>query len=259
MASSVSDNNSNNNKSNNNTKLTRKEKAEIKRNLKLQRSEQRKIIKSYKEPALVLYCVAPQKWSPALDADRIEHNQPPLAYAYMTSQEEAAEYCDRYFFVKHYPHFKMWCRLRDKDVFDSEAWEEYSQIIGESLDDAAYYNSEDRGSATIDASDYPQNEALSCYKVTYSRQELASILRFLSLSLPVGAPWETDLEISRTTRTLGQTSPFYKEMLANLAMVKADYLAYAQEHGEEFASDQHLNSKDEDNNNDDDLETDIFA
>jgi len=218
------------NKDINNNENTKIKKPKLSRKeLKAQKEAYKQAIDSH-TPKLSLYCIGPQNWSPDVDADRFRKGLPPLAYTYVATKEEANEFCDRFFFVKRYNHFRMWCNLRNKNLFDPSVWEEYVDIVApETEEDAA------------------PEEVLTCFKVTYSAEEITALMRILSLSLPVGAAWETDAELAAFEKFYQKIGkPLFVEMHDNLEVLKKDAANY---NDTQFSGD----------DTSDDSETDIFA
>lgn len=176
--------------------------------------------------------------------------------AYVTTEEEAYEYCRKYFFLKHYSHFKLWCRCHDKNILSTNDWEEYVETILENYDEDNNLNEPD--------------EPLAVYKLNFTAEEFAAVLRLASYSLPVGGSWESPAElpyIQEAIKNDPNMDPEYELICSSLSQFIKD----AQQIGTTDASSskRSKHSKKSENvedttenaseKDDDDFDIDIFA
>ena len=84
------------------------------------------------------------------------------------SNEEAEEYCEQYFYLMNYCHFKLWCDCHDgEDVNTSESWTHYVERV-------------------LLPDDDPNTQFLRICSFQFPVSQVASLLRMSLNSLPVG-------------------------------------------------------------------------
>lgn len=207
---------------------------------------------------MTIYCIAHRSpgsldTAKGVDFNSIENlkfaDSAPLAY--VTSEEEAYEYCRKYFFLKHYDHFKLWCRCHNKDILSGDDWEEYVTTILENYDDG-----------NLDGPDEP----LAVYKLDFTAEEFAAVLRLASYSLPVGGSWESPTElpyIQEAIQNDPNMDPEYEVITSNLSQFIKDAQAVATDLPPVKPSKRPKQSEKsenaEDTTDEDDFDIDIFA
>lgn len=104
----------------------------------------------------------------------VVHKDRPKHFLTITlTQKEAFEYAVKQLRVIKFDHFEQWCNLRNYDVEDDKAFEEY------------YIN-------CIDLEE--KNEYLIC-KVQYKHRDIVAALRTLGKCVPLGCSFDTPLEL----------------------------------------------------------------
>ena len=207
-----------------------------------------------------IYCVAHKTYDEqGNEIDNFDFLQnTPLTY--VATEEEAYDYCRKYFFLKHYDHFKLWCNCHNQSILSEDAWNEYVDNIIES------YEGEE------------PDEPLCIFPMEFTPEELAKVLRFASFSLPVGGDWETDRELPYIQNFLKDDEEFpvedastieYNTICSNLSQFLLDagseilkVTANLSKKPINTASPSDSSHKKEDNDEDDNsdnFKTDIFA
>ena len=133
----------------------------------------------------------------------------PLTFC--SSYKEAEEYCEQYFFMYNYHHFKLWCNCHQgEDVNSADSWVDY---VGKVL--------------AID--DDPNRQFLKICSFSYPASEVASLLRLSLNSLPVGLDTEEPEIISEIViESISSRSPLPDNYLQVFNGMKEYYLDYEQ-------------------------------
>ncbi|MCF0225578.1 MAG: hypothetical protein HUK20_15025 [Fibrobacter sp.] len=107
----------------------------------------------------------------------------PFTFAASPTQVYAAT--NQYLYLKHYPHFKLWCNLRNLSPQDADAWKNYF--------------------TTLDFSD-PANRVI-VLETHYTLADFASFLRIASHCMPLGLTHESALELSSYIQQMSKDTP----------------------------------------------------
>lgn len=139
--------------------------------------------KSNKE-SITLYCVAYNNWekemkeyfestSPSKEKNKAPF-LPPSPLTFVTNENEAGLYCDRYLYLKYYDHYHSWCVLHQQEPEDYEVWLNYLETC---------------------VVDMEEGTPLNVYKMNCTADQIATVLRIACSTVPAGMPWETNEEV----------------------------------------------------------------
>lgn len=186
--------------------------------------------KKDEETKIVIYCISHKTWEEEMGKE----NPDPLKaspLAYVATEAEAEEYCKKYFFLKHYEHFRLWCQCHGKNVLSTEDWCEYIDNLIE------------------DCGGEEPDEPLNVTKLIFSVEEIAAVLRLTSFCLPVGGSWESVRELDYIRDTI-KDDPEYVQICSNLTQFLKDI---------NFIPSSSLDSDNATEEDPDDFYTDILA
>ena len=136
--------------------------------LKTRKKKREKTVKIY---AVVNYDTDFKEWLSAyVESDPKARQMRPLTFC--ASSEQAEEYCEQYFFMYNYRHFKLWCDCHEgEEVGAADSWFTYVEKVLMGTDD-------------------PDRQYLKICSFDFPLSEVASLLRLTLNSLPVGLDTE---------------------------------------------------------------------
>lgn len=91
----------------------------------------------------------------------------------VNSRQEVYEYISRRVFLENQEHYKLWCETSHLPYEDEKTWLRYSAVRSELY------------------------KKFVINRISYTKKDLAVILRIFNGCIPVGASYEHDLEVSR--------------------------------------------------------------
>ena len=135
----------------------------------------------------------------------------PLTFC--ATYEEAEEYCEQYFYLSNYCHFKMWCDCHEEeDINNPDSWEHYVEKV-------------------LLPDDDPNRQYLRICSFQFPISQVAALLRLSLNSLPVGLDNEEPEVIPEIMmEAISTRTPLPENYLQIFKGMREVYRDYEQEH-----------------------------